>query len=270
MPLPDSVGEVLDFTGRWGREREPQRRPIADGVWLRENRRGRTAHDAATMLLAGTAGFGFGHGRVWGLHVAWSGNHTHFAERLPSGEITIGGGELLLPGEVVLASGEQYRTPWVYLVASSDGLDGVSAAVHGTCALVHPLTGPRPVMLNVWEAVYFDHDADRLAALADTAARIGVERFVLDDGWFARAPRRRRRASVTGRSTRQPGRTGLHPLTRHVTDLGMDFGLWWEPEMVNPDSRLYREHPGLDPLGGWAHAAACSAISSCSISATRP
>ncbi len=242
VPLPDRVGEVLDFTGRWGFERQPQRHPIRDGQWVRENRRGRTAHDAATLLLAGTPGFGFGHGEIWGLHVAWSGNSVHRLERLPSGEITLGGGELILPGEVMLAEGETYRTPWVYVAATAHGLDGISSAFHEYARSTRPEFAPRPVMLNVWEAVYFDHDAARLAALADTAARLGVERFVLDDGWFAG-----RRDDAAGLGDWSVDRTtwpeGLHPLTRRVTELGMEFGLWWEPEMVNPDSQLYRDHP---------------------------
>ena len=242
VPVPDRVGEVLDFSGRWGLERQPQRHPVRDGLWTRENRRGRTGHDAATVLHAGTSAFDFGHGDVWGLHVAWSGNSVHRIERLPSGEITLGGGELILPGEVVLGQDETYRTPWVYVAASTHGLDGVSGAFHSYVRSLRPQPAPSPVMLNVWEAVYFDHDADRLAALADIAARLGVERFVLDDGWFLG-----RRDDSAGLGDWSVDRTtwpdGLHPLARHVTDLGMDFGLWWEPEMVNPDSQLYRDHP---------------------------
>ena len=99
---------------------------------------------------------------------------------------TVGGGELLLPGEIALAEGESYATPWVYLAATETGLDGLSAQFHGYLRSrpAHPGLGPRPVNLNVWEAVYFDHDFGTLAALADIAAGIGVERYVLDDGWF--------------------------------------------------------------------------------------
>lgn len=101
---------------------------------------------------------------------------------------------------------------------------------------------PRPVVLNTWEAVYFDHDLTRLTELADTAARIGVERFVLDDGWF-----RGRRDDTAGLGdwTVDPDvwPDGLHPLFDHVRALGMEVGLWVEPEMVNPDSDLARAHP---------------------------
>ncbi len=260
FPLPGRVGEVLDFSGRQTAERIPQRHQIGDGLWLREGRRGHTGHDSATVLVAGVPGFSFGHGEVYGLHVAWSGNTVHRAERVPSGlgltgrtggnreqirpgATTIGGGELLLPGEVTLAEGESYATPWVYLAAALSGLDDLAAQFHGYLRSVpaHP-GSPRPVNLNVWEAVYFAHDLGKLTSLADAAAALGVERFVLDDGWFA--GRRSDQAGLGDWRVDEgvwPG--GLHRLVDHVRDRGMQFGLWIEPEMVNPDSELYRAHP---------------------------
>nr|WP_308129287.1 alpha-galactosidase [Actinoplanes polyasparticus] len=248
VPVPDHAVESLDFTGRWARERIPQRRPVTDGLWLRENRRGKTGFDAATVLIAGTPGFGFGHGQVWGVHVAWSGNHRHRLERVPlaknSPTVTaVGGGELLLPGEMTLGPGESYSTPWVYVGAAGDGLDGLAARFHGCLrsAPAHPRT-ERPVTLNVWEAVYFDHRLPVLRDLADRAAAIGVERFVLDDGWFG--GRRHDRAGL-GDWTVAPEiwPDGLTPIADHVRALGMQFGLWFEPEMVNADSELFRAHP---------------------------
>jgi len=245
LPLPAQAGELLDLTGRWTRERHPQRHPFAVGRWARENRRGRTGHDATIGLLAGTPGFGFRSGEVWALHVGWSGNHQTYAERLPSGQAVLGGGELLLPGEVMLQPGEEYATPWLFAAYSGRGMDGISAAFHGWLRSrpSHPRPDrPRPVVLNTWEAVYFDHDLERLRGLADAAAAIGVERFVLDDGWF-----RHRRDDTAGLGdwyvdeTVWPG--GLGPLVDHVRMLGMEFGLWVEPEMVNPDSDLFRAHP---------------------------
>jgi len=260
FPLPGRVGEVLDFTGRQTAERIPQRHQIGDGLWLREGRRGHTGHDSATMLVAGVPGFTFGGGEAYGLHVAWSGNTLYRVERVPSGlgmtgddaapregltpgATTIGGGELLLPGEITLAEEESYTTPWVYLAAARSGLDDLSAQFHGYLRSrpAHPRS-PRPVNLNVWEAVYFRHDPGKLTALADAAAGLGVERFVLDDGWF-----RGRRSDQAGLGDWWvdedvwPG--GLHRLAEYVRGCGMQFGLWIEPEMVNPDSDLYRAHP---------------------------
>ncbi|MGI8664507.1 MAG: alpha-galactosidase [Jatrophihabitans sp.] len=244
VPVPDRVAEILDLTGRWGRERSPQRHPVRDGVWLREGRTGRPGPESATVLCLGTAGFGFGHGEVWGVHLAWSGNSRHFVERLPSGLTVFGAGELLLPGEVVLAQGESYASPWVFFAASASGLDGLAAQFHQYLRAqpAHPV-GPRPVVCNVWEAVYFDHDLGRLSELAELAVGIGIDRFVLDDGWFSS---RRDDRSGLGDWTvsEQAWPDGLAPIIDRVRGLGMRFGLWFEPEMVNADSELYRAHPG--------------------------
>lgn len=242
LPVPPRARELLDLAGRWTQERVPQRRGLTVGTHLREGRRGRTGPDAATLLTAGRPGFGFADGEVWGLHVAWSGNHRHWAERLASGEQVLGGSELLLPGEVVLGPGETYTSPWVYGV-HGHGLDAQASRLHRMLRRRphHPGT-PRPVTLNVWEAVYFDHDLPTLRALADAAAEIGVERFVLDDGWF-----RGRRDDTAGLGDwfvdEDVWPDGLGPLADHVHGLGMELGLWFEPEMVNLDSDLAREHP---------------------------
>ncbi|ADU07499.1 Alpha-galactosidase [Micromonospora sp. L5] len=243
LPVPAVATELLDLTGRWCRERAPQRHPWPMGAWVREGRHGRTGHDATLLLVAGTAGFGFRHGEVWAVHTGWSGDHVTAAERRPTGESTLGGGELLAPGEIVLGPGEEYATPLLYAAHSADGLDGLSDALHTHLRArpSHPRT-PRPVTLNVWEAVYFDHDLDRLRALADAAAEVGVERFVLDDGWF-----RGRRHDQAGLGDwwvdGEVWPDGLQPLIDHVRGHGMQFGLWVEPEMVNPDSDLFRAHP---------------------------
>ncbi|MEU4819797.1 alpha-galactosidase [Micromonospora aurantiaca] len=243
LPVPAVATELLDLTGRWCRERAPQRHPWPMGAWVREGRHGRTGHDATLLLVAGTAGFGFRHGEVWAVHTAWSGDHVTAAERRPTGESTLGGGELLAPGEIVLGPGEEYATPLLYAAHSADGLDGLSDALHTHLRArpSHPRT-PRPVTLNVWEAVYFDHGLDRLRTLADAAAEVGVERFVLDDGWF-----RGRRHDQAGLGDwwvdGEVWPDGLQPLIDHVRGHGMQFGLWVEPEMVNPDSDLFRAHP---------------------------
>ncbi|MEV4618427.1 alpha-galactosidase [Asanoa sp. NPDC049573] len=243
LPLPDRATEVLDFAGRWGLERQPQRRPLGHGTHARESRRGRTGHDATPLLIAGTDGFGFDAGEVWAVHIGWSGGHEEYAERVAGATAVLGGGELLDPGEVRLAPSESYTTPVGYFAWSDRGLDDLSARLHRMVRdrPSHPRS-PRPLTLNVWEAVYFDHDLDRLTALADLAARVGVERFVLDDGWF---PGRRDDTAGLGDWVVDPAvwPRGLHPLVDHVHARGMRFGLWFEPEMVNPDSDLARAHP---------------------------
>jgi alpha-galactosidase len=242
FPVPPLAREILDLAGRWGKERTPQRQPLGVGTHLREGRKGRTGADAATVLHLGEPGFSFADGEVWAVHTGWSGNHSHYAERLSSGEQVIGGGELLLPDEVVLDEGDRYTTPWLY-GSYGVGLDAVARRFHRYLRSrpQHP-SAERPVTINVWEAVYFDHDLTRLVALAEAAAELGVERYVLDDGWFGS---RRDDHSGLGDWTVAPEvwPHGLHPLVDKVTGLGMQFGLWFEPEMVNLDSDVARAHP---------------------------
>ncbi|WP_127355780.1 alpha-galactosidase [Actinacidiphila soli] len=256
LPLPRRATEILDFTGKWSRERSPQRRPLGHGTHSREVRRGKPGVDSPYLLTVGTPGFGFRTGEVWGVHVAWSGDQRYLVEQLPEGAgshaSALGGGELLRAGEIRLAPGETFRTPVTHFAWSAEGLDGLADRFHTLLRARpgHPHTA-RPLVLNSWEAVYFDHDLDHLLRLVDRAAEVGVERFVLDDGWFAG---RRADNAGLGDWTVDPAvwPDGLSPLVDHVRALGMDFGLWVEPEMVNLDSDLAREHPDwvLGPAAG--------------------
>ena len=243
LPVPAAAQEIGDFTGKWSGERAPQRLPLGFGCWSRENRRGRTAADSAYLTMAGTPGFRHRTGEVWAVHLAWSGDQVNWVEAHPDGTRVLGAGELLEPGEITLGPGESYRTPWVLAVHSLDGTDGLSRRLHRSIRSrsTHPST-PRPVVLNTWEAVYFDHDLDTLTRLAEVAAELGVERFVLDDGWFGG---RRDDTTSLGDWTEsaEVWPDGLGPLAERVAALGMQFGLWVEPEMINPDSELYRAHP---------------------------
>jgi len=242
VPVPDRAREVLDFSGVWSHERRPQRHRPPHGIWSRESRHGRPGHDNAFLLVAGVPGFDFRHGEVWAAHVAWSGDSTVWLERSSLGVSVLGGGELLSPGEVVLGAGESCTGPWLVLVWSGDGLDGLSDRIHPWVRSWSTNQSPRPVVLNTWEAVYFDHSLAGLEPLVDAAAQVGVERFVLDDGWFrGRTDDRRALGDWFVDEEKWPG--GLRPLIDRVTDAGMQFGLWVEPEMVSPDSDLAREHP---------------------------
>jgi alpha-galactosidase len=256
LPVPERAAEVLDFSGLWAYERRPQRLPLRHGVWSRETRHGRPGHDDPYLMMAGTPGFDFRTGQVWAVHLAWSGDKRIWAERQTLGYGVLGAGELLAPGELSLAPGEEYTTPWTVAVCSENGIDGLSDRLHPWIRSRMGARRPRPVVLNTWEAVYFDHDPAILGRLVDTAAAVGVERFVLDDGWFAgRTDDRRALGDWFVDDRRHPG--GLQPLIDHVHRRGMDFGLWVEPEMVSPDSALARTHPDW-VLGGvdgptWRH-----------------
>lgn len=256
LPLPSHAGELVTFTGRWTRELHAQRAAWPTGCTIVENRRGRTSHEHVPLMFAAAPGAGEWQGETWGAHLAWSGNHRLLAERLPDGRRYLQLGELLQPGEVVLQPGESYATPEV-IATYGNGLTEAGWGFHRSLRArpAHPST-PRKVLLNTWEAVYFDHDLDTLERLAVVAASVGVERFVLDDGWFG--SRRNDRSGLgdwTVSPDAHPG--GLAPIIDHVTSLGMDFGIWVEPEMVNPDSDLFRAHPdwalatdGYEPVLG--------------------
>lgn len=250
LPADDRLTEVLDLTGRHEGERVPQRHSLTDGTYLRESREGRPGLGGSLLMILGTPGFSTTRGAVLGVHVAWSGNTVLRVERSPDLCTTLGGGELLLPGEVVLAARESYTTPWVFFGAAEDGLDQLAEMFHAYERSLPAHPAHQPVVLNVWEAVWFDHDEPRLRTIADRAARVGVERLVLDDGWF-----RGRRDDTAGLGDWQVDPevwpAGLQPLADHVHALGMQFGLWFEPEMVNTDSDLYRRHPDwvLAPAG---------------------
>jgi alpha-galactosidase len=242
FPVPHDVTELLDTTGRHLRERSPQRHAFTIGTHLRESRRGRPGSDASLLLAAGRPGFGFERGLVYAVHTAWSGNHRLLAEKTPTAESFLSAGELLVNGELELAEGETYTTPWA-IGTWGDGLNQLSKRSHDELRArpQHP-SRPRPVTLNTWEAVYFDQNLDALNALAERAAQVGVERFVLDDGWF-----RGRRDDTAGLGDwfvdADVWPSGLKPLIDTVRGLGMEFGLWVEPEMINLDGELARKHP---------------------------
>ncbi|WP_020013212.1 alpha-galactosidase [Promicromonospora sukumoe] len=250
LPVGDLAAEVMDFSGRWTRERTPQRRPLAQGSHARESRRGRTGHDSPLVLALGTPGFDESRGELWAVHLAWSGDAVHRVDALPESRTVLGAGPLLRPGEVTVEPGAAFRTPAALFVWSDAGLDGLGHRFHryvrGRAG--HPRR-PRPVTLNTWEAVYFDHDLGKLTQLARVAADAGVERFVLDDGWFLG---RRDDSAGLGdwRVDPEPWPDGLHPLVDVVREQGMEFGLWLEPEMVSLDSELARAHPDwlLQPI----------------------
>ena len=243
LPLPQEATQTLDFAGRWSKERQPQRRDIQTGTWVRESREGRSGHNFSIADIALTAHTSFQSGSAWATSIAWSGNSHYLVERGFDGQQSIGAGELLLPGEVVLAPQESYEAPALIAVYSSQGLDGISSAFHSHLRArhAHPKR-PRPLTLNMWEALYFDHDENKIKALVDVAAEVGVERVVLDDGWFH--SRRNDRAGL-GDWVIDPAvwPHGLSPIIEYINGKGIEFGLWFEGEMVNPDSDLYRAHP---------------------------
>jgi alpha-galactosidase len=243
LPVPRSADYLTQFTGRWAREKAPVTTAMPVGSTARQTRRGRSGHDAPWVTVASSGAPSNRSGEAWATHLGWSADVTHRVDHLTEHATLLGAGELVRPGELRLAPGETYRAPVAYFAWSPAGLDGVADRFH-TWMRARPqhVTSPRPLVLNTWEAVYFDHSPRKLERLARRAAAVGVERFVLDDGWF-----HSRRDDTTGLGDwvvdTDVWPEGLGPLAGLVHELGMEFGLWFEPEMVNLDSDLARAHP---------------------------
>ena len=242
LPIPREANQTLDFVGRWSNERQPQRKDISIGTWTREVREGRTGHNSTITEIALSKETNFQSGPAWAISLAWSGNSNYFVEKLFDGSQSIGAGELLLPGEVILEKNEIYQAPAMLSNYSPNGLDGISNSFHQHIRArpQHP-TRERPLTLNLWEAVWFDHDELKIKKIVDVAAEIGIERIVLDDGWFlSRRDDRSGLGDWIVDSTVWPD--GLAPLIDYINLKNIEFGLWFEGEMINPDSDLYREH----------------------------
>ena len=246
LPVSAAAGEIVSWRGRHNAELVECREAMPQQAWVREVRRGISGHGGPGGLYLLDEGATFHAGTVRALQLAWSGNSRIDVERDDEGFWTLTAGAVLQPGEIVLNPGESWTAPDAIVAVSTSGRNGAAAAFHDAVRARLSWPGgamrPRPVHLNSWEACYFDHDEERIVALAEAAASVGVERFILDDGWF-----RNRNDDTAGLGdwTTDPHKypKGLKPLAERVNALGMEFGLWVEPEMINPDSDLYRAHP---------------------------
>jgi alpha-galactosidase len=231
--------------GLWAAETQLQRHEVPVGETVLGSRTGATGHRAQPWVLLDAGDATETAGQVWSTALAWSGSWRLTVQRGAEGGVgvTAGTGQ---DGAAVLTlqPGERHTTPSVLGLYSAEGFGGASRAWHRHIR-AHVLPHPdetRPVLYNSWEATYFDVTEDGQRRLAALAASVGVELFVMDDGWFGS---RRDDRSGLGDWTPFPGAfpDGLQPLVDEVHRLGMKFGLWVEPEMVNPDSDLYRTHP---------------------------
>ena len=246
IPLPAESQAILSWRGRHNAEFAECHEPMPEHGWVRETRRGIPGHGGPCGAYVLGRNADWHAGEVLAMQLAWSGDARLCVERDDEGFWTACAEAVLRPGEVVLQPGETYAAPPLLIALSQAGRNGAMAQMHAALRAGLEWPGgemaPRPVHLNSWEAVYFDHSEPRMMRLAEAAAELGAERFVLDDGWFRG---RSDDTSSLGDWEADPAKypQGLGPLASHVTGLGMQFGLWVEPEMVNPDSELLRAHP---------------------------
>jgi alpha-galactosidase len=253
--LPPDRYMLSYLTGRWAGEWTLNQEPIHPGARVIESRRGSTGHQAnpwfaisrdASQKNAGPITAAEEYGEVWFGALAWSGSWRFTVEVNQLDFVRVTGGFNPFDFRYKLNPGEHLETPVFYGGYSDHGLGGASRVLHRfeiANVLPHaPNPKPRPVIYNSWEATEFKVDEPGQVALAEKAASIGVERFVMDDGWFGQ---RKTDHAGLGDWYVNPEKfpNGLKPLIDKVRGLGMDFGLWVEPEMVNPDSDLYRKHP---------------------------
>ena len=243
LPAPQQSDEMLDVAGRWCGEFQINRTPWSPGMRYRENRTGRTGHEHFPGLIVPCRGATNTGGQAYGFHYGWSGGHRMVAEELPDGRRQIQFGHA---AQMETAAQAEFHTAPLYATFSDAGINGCAVAFqrHARDRIVSmpDPTRPRPVHYNCWEAVYFNHNLAELKDIATRAADLGAERFVLDDGWFGNRDDDTRSLSDWQVDPRKYP-DGLHPLIDHVHGLGMTFGIWFEPEMVNPDSTLHKAHP---------------------------
>jgi alpha-galactosidase len=245
--LPLGTGYRLSYlSGRWAAETQLNREPIHEGMKVIESREGHTSHNFNPWFAIDDGSASEEHGPVWFGAIAWSGNWRISVEQTPYRQVRVTGGLNTFDFSYPLKPGESFNTPEFYGGFSNHGWGEASRLLHhlelnniqpgGAKARV------RPVLYNSWEATEFNVDEPGQTALARKAAKLGVELFVMDDGWFGH---RNNDHAGLGDWTVNPQKFphGLAPLIKEVNSLGMDFGLWVEPEMVNPNSDLYRAHP---------------------------
>lgn len=245
--LPSGDRYRLSYlSGRWAAETQLNREPIHEGMKVLESRLGHTGHNLNPWFAIDKGDATEEHGRVWFGALAWSGNWRITVEQTPYRQVRVTGGFNTFDFSYPLKPGEALETPAFYGGFAKSGFGEASRLLHNLereDIAPHGLKSRvRPVLYNSWEATEFNVNESGQKELADKAAKLGVELFVMDDGWFGK--RNNDRAGLGDwfpNTEKFPN--GLKPLIDYVNQLGMDFGLWVEPEMVNQDSDLYRAHP---------------------------
>ncbi len=245
LDLPDDRYDLLQLPGAWARERHAERVPLAHGERRLRSVRGATGHtmNNAFALLAPDASETAGD--AYGLVLCYSGNFEASLDVSSFGSTRATVGISPETFSWTLAPGASFQSPEVFLVHSAEGTGAMSRRLHDFFRghLLDPrwATRARPALVNNWEATYFDFDTEKLLSIARAAAPLGIEMLVLDDGWFGHRHDDRR---SLGDWYEFAGKIGdMADLVRQIHDLGLKFGLWFEPEMVSEDSDLYRAHP---------------------------
>ncbi len=246
VDLPHQKMEALSLYGYWAAERTPERTPLHHGVWSIDSKRASSSSVLNPFMAVMPHETTETNGDVWGVNLVYSSSYRLFAETTYQGYVRIGGGVNDFGFNWLLAPGESFETPEAVMVYTDKGLGEMSRIFHDTYRehLIPQkhVKAHRPLVVNNWEATYFNFNKEKLFAIIDASAGTGIDTFVLDDGWFG--IRNDDHAGLGDwfiNYDKLEG--GLKPIIDHCHEKGMQFGLWFEPEMVNPDSDLYRAHP---------------------------
>ena len=245
--MPNQGYRLVTFDGGWIKEAHRHERPVQYGLYVNESTTGASSNRHNPGFLLAEAQAGETHGRVYGFNLIYSGNHYGAAELSAQELVRVQLGISPHCFEWTLQKDERFETPEAVMTFSGTGFNGLSAHFHDFVNR-HIVRGDwqgqeRPVLINNWEAHFFKFNQRKLLRLARRARRLGIELFVLDDGWFGkRSDDHAGLGDYTVNAKKLPG--GMPRFANRIRKTGMQFGLWFEPEMVNPDSELYRAHPG--------------------------
>ncbi|MBB5325724.1 alpha-galactosidase [Anoxybacillus tepidamans] len=246
IDFQDSNFDILYLSGAWSREGQVERKPLGPGLTTIESRRGVSSHQLNPFIALLRPNADEDHGDVYGFSFVYSGNFIAQAEvdQFFNTRVQIG----INPFDFawLLNPGESFQTPETIMVYSNNGIGEMSRTFHRLyrtrlCRGIYR-DQERPILVNNWEATYFNFNEEKLLEIAKVGAELGIELFVLDDGWFGK-----RNDDTTSLGDWYEDRAklphGLEHLANRINDLGLKFGLWVEPEMISPESELYRKHP---------------------------
>ena len=241
LDLPYDDFNLLTYSGAWGRERQEERRKLLSGIVVNDSKLGVTSNEHSPLVFLERELTG----EVYGFNLIYSGNHRETVEVSPFGKTRVITGINPWLFEWKMQSGESFNTPEAIMTYGEKIEDASLSFHHFTNKYI--IRGEwqyreRPVLINSWEAVYFNLEEEKLLALAEKASELGFELFVLDDGWFG-SRRNDRRGLGDWYVSPEVFPDGLGSFSEKIHSMGLMFGLWMEPEMVNPDSELYRKHP---------------------------
>ena len=246
LNLPCGSYDMLYFHGRHTRERILERTRINHAKVCVESMRGASSHMHNPFVVVCDKDAGEANGRAWGIALVYSGNFEISAMKNLQEKTRVVAGINPENFNFEVAAGETFETPEVALVFSNNGFADMTnnfhAAIRNNLCRGKFKNARRPILINNWEGTYFDFNADKLVSMASDASKLGVELFVMDDGWFGK--RDDDRSGLGDWTPNEKKLQGtLADLAKRINDLGMQFGIWFEPECVSPDSDLYRAHP---------------------------